>query len=164
MYNINFDKLISDLLPPLFRLSPRMQAWLSTLLTPLQTFYNTFLSFVTAQKYSTGFTGQVLSLKYLLNDTYFGNGTYNLMRIEDSDREQPLYLYNIPENEPAYIYNKSEAVVGNYILNSSEPTGYDFTVLVPFAYNFPPDKDIEYLKALVNKHKVAGFQFNIDTY
>lgn len=164
MYNIDFSKLVADLSPPLFRRSPRMQAWLNILISPLQTFYNIFLSYITAHKYSIGFTGQVLSLKYLLNDVYFGNGTYNLMRIEDSDREQPLYLFNIPENESAYIYNKSEAVVGNYILNSSEPTGYDFTVLVPFAYNFPPDKDIEYLKALVNKHKAVGFQFNIDTY
>lgn len=163
MYNIDFSKLISDLLPAFLRKN-RMIAWLEVLLTPLQTLYNAFLSYRSSTAYSINFTGQVLSLEYLLNDTFFGNGTYKLIYITDGERREPVYVFQQLENIPAYFHNVGEVYDPVYLYNSDEPTGYDFVVWVPGAFNFPPDKPLEYLIGLVNKHKAAGFQFEIKYY
>lgn len=163
MYNIDFEKLISDLLPAFLRKN-RMLAWLQVLLTPLQNLYNAFLSYRAGTAYSINFTGQVLSLEYLLNDTYFDDGTLKLIYILDGERREPVYVFQQLENTPAYFYNEGEDYDPVYLYNSNEPTGYDFVVWVPFAFNFPPDKPLAYLIGLVNKHKAAGFQFEIQYY
>lgn len=163
MYSIDWDKLISDLLPAFLR-KPKMLAWLQVLLTPLQTLYNTFITYRNATAFSIGFTGQTMSLEYLLNYTYFDDGTLRLIYIEDGERREPLYVFQQSENQPAYFHNDGEDYDPVYLYNSEEPTGYDFVVWVPFAFNFPPEKPLEYLISLLNKHKAAGFQFEIKYY
>lgn len=163
MYNINFSQLISDLLPA-FQRKQKMLAWLEVLLTPLQSLYNSFLTYRNTTAYSIGFSGQVLSLEYLLNDVYFDDGTVRLIYIEDGERQEPLYVFQQLENQAAYFHNDGEDYDPVYLYNSDEPTGYDFVVWVPFAFNFPPEKPLEYLISLVNKHKAAGFQFEIKYY
>ena len=100
----------------------------------------------------------------MLNHTFFDDGTLSLIYINDGERIEPVYIHQKSENTPAWFHNTGEDYPTVYLYNSYESTGYDFVVFVPIAFNFPPDKPLEYLVALVNKHKAAGFQFEIQYY
>jgi hypothetical protein len=163
MYNIDFAKLIKQLLPSFLR-STKLQAWLQTLLHPLYLMYVEFLSWRSKIDFRLSITGQVRSLEYMLNKTYYSDGNVKLIHISDSGRIISSYLYKAVEGQPLYIQNRDEPSAGMpaqvYLFNRGEPRGYDFTVWVPSSLEF----NINHMKGLLNRHKAAGFSYEIKTY
>ncbi|KAF0203152.1 MAG: hypothetical protein FD170_1424 [Bacteroidetes bacterium] len=162
MFNINFDKLIDDLLP-WFLSKPVMLAWLQALLSPVSSLYDSFLSLRDVKLYEARYNGQVAELEYVLNDFYYSDGTLRRIYIDDNIEAGEIYLYNVAENEEeTYIYNVEETTEPEtYIFNSSESAGgSDFIVFVPDTLVY----DSDYLTSLVKKYKIAGPAFTIQTY
>lgn len=118
------------------------------------------------------FTGQIYSLEHLLNQKH--GLTYNI-----NDREaqilnneiiwidefyfEPFYLWNQSEAfvPDQYFHNESEVFDPVYLHNQSEGV-YDssFIVYVPVSLTF----DINFLKALVNKFKLASKKYTVESY
>ena len=96
-------------------------------------------------------------LRVLLNDKF--DNTERRIYITDADNLPLPYLFNkIEENEPIYIFNKSEVETPLYLYNNQEYiTDNDFTVVLPIGLSY----DLNYLKSLINKFKIAGVRYNI---
>lgn len=159
MFNIDFTKLVNDLLPWFLRLL-RWKAWLMSLVAPVITLHSTFLAYRESTIFSVGTTGMVLSLENMLNVVFNAQALYPRIYISDAERKDKLYLYNTAEGRPARLHNAGESFPPVYLTNIGESTGFDFTVWVPAALPFDHDQ----MFSLVAKHKAAGFQFQIKTY
>jgi hypothetical protein len=71
-------------------------------------------------------------------------------------------LYNkIEDRSPKYFYNKAELKQLYYLRNKIEyNTNADFIVMVPNTLTF----DIYEMKGLINRYKLAGKRYLIQTY
>jgi hypothetical protein len=158
MYNLDFSKLVKGLTPWFLR-SPKFLSWLNALVSPLVSLYNDFLVFKESRIFLASVSGQVGSMEFMLNKVMFNDGDARQIYITDASRANPFYIFNTDENRPVYLYNSAEASTANTLYNSSERTGFDFTVWVPATLNYD-----NYLYSLIDQHKAAGFQFLIKTY
>lgn len=161
MYSIDFEKLISDLLPWFMR-TPSVKSWLKSLIYPVQMLYADFLIFRTEQLFNTKLSGQVAHIEYALNHTYYGDGTVRRILIVDSAFVPTVTLYNAQEEEESvYIFNTAEAETGLYLFNTDESIDQtDFTVLVPESLVFDEPK----MQSTITNFKQAGSKFAIQTY
>lgn len=159
MFNIDFNKLVNNLLPWFLR-GPRLRAWLMSLIAPIISLHTAFLMYRSSTIFSVGTTGMVLSLESMLNDVFNPDTLYPRIYISDAARKDKLYLYNTAEGRPARFHNSGESFPPVYLTNIGESTGFDFTVWVPAALSFDHDQ----MFSLVAKHKAAGFQFQIKIY
>ncbi len=159
MFEFSIKKLIRNLLPWFLR-TPIMQAILETYLHPVQESYDSFLVLKTDRLYFSNVTGQVISLEYMLNKIFYGDGTLHRIFIEDSEQRIHQYLFNKLENQPLYCYNKLEMHDPIYLHNQPEYQGAGFIVNVPVELNF----DYHYMRSLIEENKASGFVFEIKTY
>jgi len=159
MFNIDFNKLISDLLPWYHR-KAIFKKWLAAMISPVVRLHGLLITYREAQLFSASTTGQVISLEFMLNKVFYGDGALRHIYISDGERLPPPYVYNREENKPKYLYNSGESHLPVYLYQQGETTGYDFIVWVPASLSFDPI----YMRSLVEKHKAAGFQFQIKTY
>lgn len=162
MYNIDFQQIISDLLPWFLR-KPVMLAWLKALLLPVSQLYNSFLQFRGVKLYEASYNGQVAELEYVLNDYYYSDGTLRSIYIEDNTDLGEVYLYNVAELEQeTHIYNVSEVTEPEtFLFNGAEGSeSSDFIVFVPDSLSY----DTDYLNSLIKKYKLAGPTYTIQTY
>lgn len=162
MFNIDFSKLVSDLLP-WFHRKPVMVAWLKALISPLTSLYTSFLQERTRRLYEASYNGQIAELEYVLNDYYYNSPTTRDIYIEDYVGYEDTFIYNVSESlEETVIYNTAENTEPNTIIFNAEEGsgGPDFIVWVPDTLIF----DQNYMVSLVTKYKVAGPSFVIMTY
>lgn len=161
MYNIDFIRLITDLLPS-FMKKTVIVAWLKSLLKPVQILYSEFITFETEKMYEATYSGQVAELEFILNDYYYNDGTLRTIYIDDSIENEEIYIYQQSElQNETYIYNTAENEVDSIIYNSDEAgVSFNFIVYVPIGLIF----DRDYLRSLVTKYKIAGPTFTIKTY
>lgn len=159
MFDIDYNKLISDLLP-WFHRRPVLLAWLKVLVSPVVSLYNDFIQFRETNVFSASLTGQVISLEFMLNKVFYGDGTLRHIYISDGERLLPPYVFNKEENKVLFLFNSNETHDPVYMYRIGETTGYDFIVWVPTSLVF----DAAYMRGLIEKHKAAGFQFQIKTY
>jgi len=159
MFNIDFSKLVSNLLPWFLR-GPRMTAWLKAVISPIATLHQALISFRERTIFSLQHTGQTISLEDLLNKTFNPGEIYPKIYINDGERKPTVYLYNLEEGKSTRMHNLGESFPPVYLRTQNEPSGFDFTVWVhnsiPFNY--------DHMFSLVAGHKAAGFQFQIKTY
>jgi hypothetical protein len=161
MYSIDFEILISDLLPWFLR-TVTFKSWISSLLYPLQVLYADFLTFRTEQMFRVQLSGQVAHLEFALNYLYYGDGTLRRIIISDSYYVPSLTVYNATETEESiFVFNSSESEASLFLLNTAESIDEtDFIVLVPEALLFDENK----MRSTVNIFKLAGSRFLIQTY
>lgn len=160
MYEIDFLKLINQLLPSFLR-KAKMRAWLEVVLAPLQNRYNAFLSHREEVIFDVSVTGQVRSLEFMLNKIFYEDGHILKIYISDASRNPQVYLFqNTETHEPVYLYNTNEQYDGLYVFNTYDSPGSDFTVWVPDSLLF----DLNYMRALIDRHKAAGFKYSIKYY
>ena len=155
IYNVNWNKLVSWLLPSeLFK--PKMFAWWKALVAPISTLHGSFLAFRKQKNYELAITGQVCLLEKLLNDKF--DNTQRRIYITDGEKSKrkyaftvnefvPLPIYTEGENKPLFIYQDGE-------INSIT---YHFIVNVPNTLRFNNDVMIN----LLNTFKLPSRKFNI---
>lgn len=100
MYALDFDKLITWLLPASIR-KIRMVTWLGALLTPVKGLHTQFLIFTNTTRYEITITGQVCSLEYHLNRLF--DPVDKQIYIEDADTTSTVYIFTESENNPVYL-------------------------------------------------------------
>jgi len=162
MFNIDFAKLVKDLLPWFHRRTV-MEKWLSALISPVTSLYTAFLEERTKRLYEASYNGQVAELEYVLNDYYYNSPTTRDIYIEDYVGYADTFIYNKAEGlDDTFIYNTAENTEPNtFIFNADEGRGGpDFIVWVPDNLVF----DESYMRSLVNKYKMAGPAYEIKTY
>jgi len=138
IYNLDFDLLIKEYLPPDKR-KPVEISWLNALLAPLQTLHND--TFLVYRPYIIGQAkqnGQRIIMESILNDVfnvtgpqfiYIDNSGNNILPdifFNESEGLTPFVFYNESEGQPPAIFNNESEVTNNR----------RFVVFVPLAiYN-----------------------------
>lgn len=166
MYNFDLLALITDVLLWMLR-KARQLAWIVALNQTIYDEYGKLLNEFEGWRFEAQITGQVGSLEYMLNNHYYGNGLLTNIYITDGTGDNDTFLFNQSENEAeTYIFNASEAEDDLFIFNADEFSGdADFTVFIPDT--LPPTITGDYsiaMKALINKFKIAGTSYTIQTY
>lgn len=101
MFNIDFDNLITFLLPGSWR-KPKFIAWLKLIISQIKAIYDEFYAFRIQMLYIINFTGQIIYLEKKLNDTFDCEGIY----IENLQYSKKIFLFNKGENFlPVYTGN-----------------------------------------------------------
>ena len=153
MLNIDFDKLITWLLPSALR-QPVFYAWLRALCAPVVSMYNELIVKRAADLYDLAHDSRVFSMEAVFNDKF--DNISRRIYITDGFTKNRIYLYTRAENKPVYLnpniplYNR-----GDYA-----DTGLDFIVWVPSAISLSIT-DIIQLTGLVNKYKLASKRYAI---
>lgn len=186
IYNIDFYKLVKNLLPQFLQKkgvlswvdtsnffwvtsdgqawntgeATRHLQWLKSLVAPLfslNAIFGVYVDEVRAQLYMTG---QVIYMEHYLNDIFDNNA--RRIYIEDGDASLPLIMYNKDETDSFTIYNKSENQTDSILLNRSDlENQVDFKIKIPWE-NIPTIEKNK-MAAHVNKYKIAGKRFSINT-
>lgn len=161
-YIIQFVIYSLGLLPPVLR-GEKLQAIVKALIKPLQTLNDEFVIYINDTFYLISFTGQVIYLEKVLNDLY--DSSLRRIYIQNGTLlGLPPYIYNVVENRERYIYRKNETNPNQlYLRNIQEYTSSnDFIVFVPSGINTPQLET--QIKAIVNRYKLAGKRYSIQTF
>lgn len=162
MFNLDFEKLIRTLLPPILRNSFWI-AFVFRLITRLRINYAETRTLYNQHKYELAFTSQILSMATRLNQFYgtpiSGAGSIYI-KTQGRDRAATyIFFQNENRPNPNTIYLDSEAQVPLYCYWDSElQSDVDFIVYVPYTIPYVPAQ----LAAIVNKYKLAGKRFSIE--
>lgn len=157
-YNIDFKKLIVDLLDVDRRTSDRI-AWIFSLLAAVESVYQEYLNYSNTKQSSLSYApGYKLQVEALLQSTFNSAGIYITNNrqlaspnfLYDRGDLQNLGLYNRNDNNNSYLNER-----GEYDLSHN-----NFTVHVPASVVF----DQNYMRAVINSYKRVGLTFNIVTY
>jgi hypothetical protein len=148
-HNIDFEKLISNLLGTLHR-KPIRIAWLKALLKPFETIHSLFLSFTNEKMEEVKYNGQTFIMEKMLQH-YFGSGIYITNNLGSYDG----MTIGTGDDWSSGIGSGFDFTGG--IGESFEPAPYDFTVHVPASIVFVESE----MEARVRKYKLFGTTFNI---
>lgn len=149
-YNIDFNKLAVLMIPSFLR-KPILAAYLQSLLVPLETLHAEWLQKRSDDWYALNHTGQVYSLRNVLNDK-LDEGSRRIS-ISDGNAYPRKYIYTTPENKPVFL--------GKLFINQNSEflnTGFDFIVHAPQEII---DTKINELNALIIKYKLASKRYKI---
>jgi len=159
MFDIDFKIMVKRLVP-YFLYKETLRDYLFAAIKGLETTHGVFKDFRTQSIRDLQFTGQTIYLEHILNDE-FDPGTRGIY-IDTINVNQFNYLFRKIEGKtPLYLFRKSEGAPLYYGIRKSE-YGFlvDFIVYVPVAVVF----DSNQMKALINKYKLAGKRYKIETY
>jgi hypothetical protein len=110
--------------------------------------------------YDLRFNGQTINLEHVLNDL-FDNSSRRIY-IQDTSIVNYVYVSNkIEGSGRLYLSNKSETTAPDvYFENRTEQTNQiHFKVMVPSSLGF----SVIQMKALVDKYKIAGVKYQIES-
>lgn len=159
-YNIHWKGVVKLLVK--YRLNkPKRRAGLYALIYPIIWLYAAFYNYLMGLVYELSKTSQVVHIEAALNDRW--DAGLRRIYITDATSLQPVVVYRHSESKtPPYIYQEAEAEPPPYIYTDAElnALGPDFIVMVPNFIVF----DMDELVALVNKYKLVGKFFIVQTF
>ena len=153
MFNIDFNKLITWLLPPLLR-QPVFYGWIRALCGGAINMYGLFMTNRTAHLYELNHDSRVFSMEAVFNDAF--DPVNRTIYITDGFNKNRLYIYLRAELEPVYL----NPAIYLYNPGDYDDTGIDFIVWVPNAVLLSATGLIQ-LTALVNAYKLASKRYAI---
>lgn len=159
-YRIDINGLIKLLVKFSLR-KPKRLAGLNALTYPIVILWNGFLKFLQDKVYELNKTSQVVHIEAVLNDRW--DAGLRRIYLTDGDSVEPLYIYRVAESKPApIIYQDAEGEPAPYIYTDNELNAVtiDFIIHVPVFITF----DEEEMKALVNKYRLPGKAYIIQTF
>jgi hypothetical protein len=148
-YDIDFTKIISQLLPVTLRKDIRI-AWLKAALISVRTLHDNFLSYRSGIVNSIIWNGQTIKLQNLLI-AKFGAGIYITNNLSSPDGS----FVGTGSDISSYIGVGSE--VSNFIDISYTVSLFNFTVSVPSSISF----NMVDMISLINKYRMFNTTFNI---
>lgn len=151
MFNVDFNKLILQLLPLMFR-RPVWYAWMRSLVCPVKEKYTEFIAFRNDKLYQLQHNGQVFSMENVLNDR-FDNGQRRIY-ITDGLTKDRVYLYTRDENKaaflPKFIHNRADYA----------DSGVDFIVWVPNAIVVTTEEMYE-MRAKIDLYRADSKRYKV---
>lgn len=157
IFDIDYGKLIVQLKPVRLR-KAKIKAFTKVLVSPIVVLYNDFKSFRLEVLYELNHNGQICRLEGMLNDKF--DNSLRRIYIVDAPIVLPLFIHRRAEAKPVYLRRRSEATP-KYIRRNAELTkGGAFIVKVPVSLVF----DTSMMKALIDKYKLAGKAYKIQTF
>lgn len=148
-YNIDFKKLIKQLLPTLLRKVKRI-AWLKAALIIAKNIHTSFVTYSQGIVDEIKWNGQTIKLENLLIEK-FGAGIV----ITNNERSLDGLFVGIGVDTSSFIGTGGD--VSQFIGVSYSVALYDFTVEVPGAITF----DQTEMEGYINKYKRYGTTYNI---
>jgi hypothetical protein len=125
IYNINFSRLIKQLLPIAVR-QPVIIALIKVLINPVIYVYNQFINYRNISLYKLNHTSQVCYMEAMLNDEF--DSIFRRIKIGNSDYKEPIWFYE-PEQDLEVWLDVDDPVYFD------EPEAFgrsvDFIVFVP---------------------------------
>lgn len=148
---IDFNGLVIDMLPNLFRHTVTIEFYKSCVKPLIQIYEETL--------YKMQHDSRVIYLEKMLNE-HFAVPGYNPLAhnatkkvfISDAPRISRNYIYLPEENTPLYL--------GTVYLGSTPAVNYKFIVNIPADYDFSESK----LRPKIDYYKLAGKKYIIQTY
>jgi len=175
MITIDFNKLTEDLLPVINKNNNisinNLYQFIISCIKPIKNLYTDFINYRVNSLFEINHNGQVISLEHFLN-TKFGlpfpvNHSQSIW-IEDGNDVNFAYLFQYGdewENSGLNIYPVyCDDTPPMYIFQNDEPnefTTVDFKVHYP---NTLSTQNINYMISVINKYKIAGFKYSIQSY
>lgn len=158
-YDIDYDVLVEQSIPTMLRNS-LMKAWLKCLVQPVRWLYAKFQTNRAANRYDLAHNGQVCKLEAVLNDMF--DNTLRRIYIGDGPWIDPEFIYLRTELKDEYLATTAELPVIDY-----DAPMYLYTVAetsikyLQFIVYYPTGLvfDIERMKALINKYRLAGKKY-----
>jgi len=153
MFDVDFEKLITWLLPPLLR-QTIVFAWMRALCAPVVSMYNAFMTARTQHLYQLNHDSRVFSMQAVFNDAfdnverriYITDGlNKDRLYIFTREADLPVWLHTRGEDSPIYIWNRADYA----------DTGVDFIVWVPGAITMTAVA-LTQLGSLIETYKLAS--------
>lgn len=159
-YFLSFKKMLVGNIPMRIR-TGKMIAWLNILSIPITSIHNRFLQKRKEDHYKLNHTGQVFSLRKVLNDAF--DNELRRIEIGDGNRYEKTYIYTKGEQKPKFLGKI-------YIYDNSvfDDTGADFLVLIPIeVWNQEKTETTRgnykfyEMEALIDFYKIASKRYKI---
>ena len=159
-YHFDVDKWIIHLLPPVLR-KASIYAFLRSMLYPVKQLQAVFLAYKTGVDRQLTYNAFQNSLERFLNGLFFFE--YKAIYITDVEDEQTCLSFASEAVDPVYMSFQTESPATALALSSLDPskTTGKFIVHVPAALSLA---DIASVANWVNYYKMAGTEYNIETY
>jgi len=171
MFDIDFEVQIIRLLPPFLR-SPKMIAWLRAMLSPLVRLHQRFVGYRNQTLRALSITPSTYSLEWYLNFIFTGQQPtyvgYSLdysgggIWIENNNESEPLsYVYDANDNQQTMFVYDANDDMQTYLYDYKDYLNNDsFIVHIPTMAGI----DENYLRAILNKYKIAGNGYSVSYY
>jgi len=148
IFNINFNELLHNLLPSIWKNKPITEndngQWLISLIKPIKTLCDIFYSTRDESFYNLNHSGQVLVLEHYIN-SYFGlpfsTSVQNDMYIETIINTDENFLFKTHEqislltNDKRTLYLKSESLPLYIYANNEYDNLKNFSINVPSSFS-----------------------------
>lgn len=148
-FNANWKRIAILLTPTLLRWK-LMNAWLSFLLSFIESVHYDWLQYRKANIYNLAHNSQKCYLRGALNDRF--DNQLRRIRIDDGNSFKRQYIYTDAEEKPRYL-----GTMFLYDDSDYADTGVDFIVIVP--------ADLQYsvfeMKALIDFYRLASKRYKI---
>ncbi|MGE0635977.1 MAG: hypothetical protein AB7G44_05005 [Bacteroidia bacterium] len=170
-YNISFNTWLGNLMQ-WFDAGQKTMAWLRVLISPIEYVHTQFLAFRDIVNREASYNGQVMVMERMLNIQYYDADAWasppdptaggriwiahtlsslpsNYLFYQSEGQEPPYIYYDSENQQPVYVYYEQEYY-----------SAVAFTIMVPVSLTFNQDE----MKARINKLRIAGFNYTIQTY
>ena len=157
MFNINFQKIVYNLIPFFLRKEKNLD-YIYSLIKPLKDVNVLFFALVNKINYKLTYTSESNVLARFLNNEYSTTG----ISISNNNATDYLFVFNKSESKPkTYVFNKSEGQPKTYVFTKEERLNRpSFTVNVPISVTFVEAE----LRAKINVYNQVGKIYTITTY
>ncbi len=159
-YDVTIRRLAVLLLPIAWR-KPLIEAFLFALTKGIETLNSNFSSWRDEKRYRLSATGQVFSLRSVLNDTF--DSKSRRIKISDASADAPssLLLHMRENGAPLMVEDRGseESLILSARLRDRGKITTDFTVEIPSV--LINKIDTTRLSALVNTYKLVGARWSI---
>jgi hypothetical protein len=158
IYDINYKKLVSWLVPQILR-KPRLMVLLNALVSQVIYIYNLFMINRRNNLYKLLITPQICYVELALNDKY--DGVNRKIKIQRPKSYDPLYLYRRIEKKPVFLFRRNSATAAQrqwlYQKKEAGAFQYDFIVQVPATVAF----DLNEMTAVIDNYILPDKAYKI---
>ncbi len=159
IYGINFNRLITWLVPPVLRITFWLE-WFKVLTAPVKVLYTDFKRYREETNYKLAITPQVCCLERAVNDSF--DSELRRVTITDTGDRDITFIHPDEAQIPLITHAEGLGKDNEIPLIHSDAgyigSGYDFFVNLPFQLNKPEEYR---LKALLNENKLPGKRYQI---
>jgi hypothetical protein len=154
IFNVDFKKLLYNLLPSFLRNNKGIKMFLNAIATAFERLLFLFKNNRNANLYNLQITPQICYLEKALNDRF--DAVLRRIYITDGELLEAIYVYQNAELLPKYIYENSENEAILPLFFQGESGG--FVGGISFIIHVPAELNLNFneVKNFINQYKLVG--------